>query len=107
MMKVHNPPALAMTDPAQMRPSSSSTTKETITYLDEDAKIVVWDLVSYPQWFLRSKRLQSVVQVDSGNDGKKMTKYISIEVRNLALQPVGTKPLTSVFVRLSTESERG
>lgn len=72
-MKVPIPPAVGMTDPSQVNGS----TKEVVTYLDEDTKTVIWDLVS-PPWFLRTRREQMVVEINK--NGRKMAKYTSVEV---------------------------
>lgn len=72
-MTVPIPPAVGMTDPSQVNGS----TKEVITYLNEDTKTIIWDLVS-PPWFLRTRREQTVVEINK--DGRKMAKYTSVEV---------------------------
>ncbi|GJJ15131.1 hypothetical protein Clacol_009406 [Clathrus columnatus] len=77
LMRVHNPPAVDMMDPSEVK----TTSKLVLTFIDEEAKVVVWDQASYPSWFLKSRRWQSLTEIQL-EDGKKIVKYFSVETFN-------------------------
>lgn len=72
---MHIPPSF---DPPKILPAGSAFV--IITTLDPDNYRCAWDTIEFPSWLLHAVRWQTLVEVVE--DGRKKTRYESIEVFN-------------------------
>ncbi|KAF8579583.1 hypothetical protein K439DRAFT_1637810 [Ramaria rubella] len=57
-----------------------TSTKEIITYVDEESRRISWKQCGIPSWLLRADRWQEVTEEQI--DGSVLTKYMTVEVFN-------------------------